>query len=112
MPLRPKHPRRPAAHGVLLVGEPLERRLALSVNFARGVWTILGDATRGQFDDTIVVDRSPANPLRLRVVVNGAVVASRLEANVHTIRVFGGRGADSIMVDVPGNRRILSLIHI
>jgi len=110
MPLRPKHPRRPAAHGVLLVGEPLERRLALSVNFARGVWTILGDATRGQFDDTIVVDRSPANPLRLRVVVNGAVVASRLEANVHTIRVFGGRGADSIMVDVPGNRRIRAIL--
>ena len=110
MPPRPKHPRRPAAHGVLLVGEPLERRLALSVNFARGVWTILGDATRGQFDDTIVVDRSPANPLRLRVVVNGAVVASRLEANVHTIRVFGGRGDDSITVDVPGNTRIRTVL--
>lgn len=110
MPPRPKHPRRPTAHGVILVGEPLERRLALSVNFARGVWTILGDTNRGQPDDTIVVDRNPANPLRLRVVVNGAVVASRPEANVQTIRIFGGRGDDSITVDVPGNTRIRAVL--
>lgn len=110
MPSRPKHLRRPAAQCVILVGEPLERRLALSVNFTRGVWTILGDATRGQPDDTIVVDRSPANPQRLRVVVNGAVVASRPEANVNTIRIFGGRGDDSITVDVPGNTRIRTVL--
>ena len=108
--------RRPAArlssrkHPLILGGEPLEHRLALSVSWARGVWTIAGDAAPGQPDDTIVVDRNPANARQLRAIVNGTVVGTRREAAVTTIRIFGGTGDDSITIDVPGNTRIRTVL--
>jgi uncharacterized secreted protein with C-terminal beta-propeller domain len=90
--------------------EHLEQRFALSVSWFRGVWTIAGDSTPARVDDTIVIERNPANPRQLRAVVNGTVVGSRLENTVASLRVFGGRGDDSITVSIPGNTRIRTVL--
>jgi uncharacterized secreted protein with C-terminal beta-propeller domain len=90
--------------------ESLEPRFALAVGQAYGdansTWTIIGDADPARPDDTIVIDRDPAHTGALRATVNGVVVGTRLESTIKTIRVIGGRGADAITVDVPGNVRI------
>jgi len=95
--------------GTLPAGEPLEPRLTLSAtlgNFLPGIWRIHGDATAGRPDDTIVVERNPANSRQLRAVVNGVVVGSRPEHAVVRIVINGGLGNDTIRINVPGNTRI------
>ena len=78
-PARPRsHSSRRSFH--LEVVEPLEQRLPLAVTFGMLPWRITGDTTPGLVDDTIVVERDPANAAWLRAVVNGRVVASRREA--------------------------------
>jgi uncharacterized secreted protein with C-terminal beta-propeller domain len=91
--------------------EPLEQRFALAVTFAAGTWTITGDANAADLDDTIVVDRNPANTKQLRATVNGVVVGTRLESTVKLLRITGGRGDDAITIDVPGNTRIRTVLN-
>lgn len=86
--------------------ESLEARLPMAADIGTALWRIAGDRVRGSFDDTIVVDRDPADALRLRASINGTVVGTRLEAAVRVIHVFGGRGDDTISIDIPGNTRI------
>ncbi len=90
--------------------ERLEPRFALAVSYAGGTWSIGGDVDPSRPDDTIVVERNPANTKQLRAVLNGAVVASRLESTVQVIRVVGGKGNDSITIDIPGNTRIRTFL--
>lgn len=93
----------------LAAGESLEPRLALAASAGTalaGVWRIGGDATAGKPDDTIVVERNPVGAGQLRAVVNGVVVGTRPETAVARIIVNGGRGNDSIRIDVPGNTRL------
>jgi len=91
--------------------EQLEPRHALAVNFAAGVWTIGGDDNAALPDDTIVVERNPANPRQLRATVNGVVVDVRSEARMKSIHVVGGAGDDRITIDVPGNSRITTRLE-
>ena len=91
--------------------EQLEPRHALAVNFAAGVWTIGGDDNAALPDDTIVVERNPANPRQLRATVNGVVVDVRSEARMKSIHVVGGAGDDRITIDVPGNGRITTRLE-
>ena len=91
--------------------EPLEQRFALAVTFAGGTWTITGDGNAADLDDTIVVDRNPANARQLRATVNGVVVGTRLESTVKLLRITGGRGDDAITIDVPGNTRIRTVLN-
>jgi len=86
--------------------ERLESRHALAVTFAAGEWTISGDDHAARPDDTIVVERNPANARQLRATVNGVVVDVRSEARMKSIHVIGGAGDDRITIDVPGNSRI------
>lgn len=88
--------------------EALEARLPMAADIGTALWRITGDRVREQFDDTIVVDRDPANAALLRATVNGAVVSTRREAAVRVIHVFGGRGDDTITIDIPGNTKIRS----
>ena len=90
--------------------EQLEPRLALAVSDLAGTWNIRGDRDASHPDDTIVVERNPANARQLRAVVNGVVVSTRLESTVRTIRVSAGGGDDSISIDVPGNTRIRAVL--
>ncbi len=92
--------------GLLAMFEALEARLPLAADIGTALWRITGDRVRGQFDDTIVVDRDPANAALLRATVNGAVVSTRREAAVRVIHLFGGRGDDTITIDIPGNMKI------
>lgn len=91
--------------------EQLEPRHALAVSFAAGVWTISGDDNAALPDDTIVVERNPANPRQLRATVNGVVVDVRSEARMKSIHVVGGAGDDRIVIDVPGNGRITTRLE-
>jgi len=86
--------------------ESLEARRPLAADIGTALWRITGDHVRGHFDDTIVVDRDPAHAGLLRATVNGTVVATRREAAVRVIHVFGGRGDDTITIDIPGNTKI------
>ena len=88
--------------------EALEARVPMAADIGTARWRITGDRVREQFDDTIVVDRDPANAALLRATVNGAVVSTRREAAVRVIHVFGGRGDDTITIDIPGNTKIRS----
>lgn len=91
--------------------ERLETRHALAVSFAAGAWTIVGDADAAHCDDTIVVERNPANARQLRATVNGIVVDVRSEARMKSIHIVGGAGDDSIIIDVPGNSRIATRLE-
>lgn len=86
--------------------ERLEPRFALSVSWSFGEWSITGDDDPAHPDDTIIVDRDPAETRMLRAVVNGAVVATRRASTVNLIRIAGGRGDDSITIDLPDITRI------
>ena len=86
--------------------EALEARQVMAADIGTALWRIAGDQVKGLFDDTIVVDRDPGNAALLRATVNGTVVATRREAAVRVIHVFGGRGDDTITIDIPGNTKI------
>jgi len=112
MPRFDKRARRPVRRAGFTAGcERLESRLALAATYQPGVWRISGDADRARPDDTIVVDRSPADARLLRATVNGVVVGTRAESAVRTIVVNGGLGNDSIRIDIPGNTRITTVLN-
>jgi uncharacterized secreted protein with C-terminal beta-propeller domain len=90
--------------------DQLESRLALAVAQPYGTWTISGDRNRANPDDTIIIDRNPANTAQLRATVNGIVVGTMRESRVTTIRVFGGVGNDTITINIPGNTRIRTVL--
>jgi uncharacterized secreted protein with C-terminal beta-propeller domain len=91
--------------------ESLEPRLALAVGQRYGTWTITGDSDPAHPNDTILVDRNPANTAQLRATVNGIVVGTIRESRVTTIRIFGGAGDDTITVSIPGNTRIKTVLN-
>ena len=90
--------------------ESLESRLALAVSQTYGTWSITGDSDPSHPNDTILVDRNPANTAQLRATVNGVVVGTIRESRVTTIRIFGGAGDDTITVNIPGNTRIRTVL--
>jgi uncharacterized secreted protein with C-terminal beta-propeller domain len=91
--------------------ESLEPRLALAVSQSYGTWTITGDSDPAHPNDTILIDRNPANAAQLRATVNGVVVGTIRESRVTTIRIFGGAGDDTITVSIPGNTRIKTVLN-
>ncbi len=91
--------------------ESLEPRLALAVGQTYGTWSITGDSDPTHPNDTILVDRNPANAAQLRAIVNGVVVGTIRESRVTTIRIFGGAGNDTITVSIPGNTRIKTILN-
>ena len=112
---RPRRSRRrsiaqqaPVLHSQL---ESLEPRLALAVSQNYGTWSITGDSDPAHPNDTILVDRNPANAAQLRATVNGVVVGTIRESRVTTIRIFGGAGDDTITVTIPGNTRIKTVLN-
>jgi uncharacterized secreted protein with C-terminal beta-propeller domain len=90
--------------------ESLEPRLALAVSHVYGTWSITGDSDPANPNDTIVVDRNPANAAQLRAIVNGVVVGRIRESRVATIRIIGGVGDDTITISIPGNTRIKTVL--
>ena len=111
---QPRHARRrsiarqaPRLHAQL---ESLEPRLALAVSQTYGTWSITGDSDPAHPNDTILVDRNPANAAQLRAIVNGVVVSTIRESRVTTIRIFGGTGDDTITINIPGNTRIRTIL--
>ena len=94
------HAASPRGAGLTAMFEALEARLPMAANIGASLWRITGDQVKGNFDDTIVVDRDPANAAMLRATVNGTVVSTRREAAVRVIHVFGGRGDDTITIDM------------
>jgi uncharacterized secreted protein with C-terminal beta-propeller domain len=103
---RTRRPATPRLQAFLPQLESLEPRYALTVGFAGGTWSIRGDADPAHPDDTIIVDRNPLHPARLRATVNGVVVDTRVAANVNIIRIVGGAGDDTITINLPGTTRI------
>jgi uncharacterized secreted protein with C-terminal beta-propeller domain len=90
--------------------ESLEPRLALAVSQSYGTWRITGDSDPAHPNDTILVDRNPANAAQLRATVNGVVVGTIRESRVTTIRIVGGAGNDTITINIPGNTRIRTVL--
>ena len=100
------------ALGFLAQVESLEPRHALAVGTAAySTWAIVGDTDPAAPNDTIIVDRDPANAALLRATVNGVVVGRRLEAKVGTLHVIGGVGNDSITISIPGNTRMKTQLY-
>jgi uncharacterized secreted protein with C-terminal beta-propeller domain len=91
--------------------ESLEPRLALSVSQRYGIWSITGDSDPAHPNDTILVERNPANSSQLRAIVNGVVVGTIRESRVSTIRILGGAGDDTITINIPGNTRIKTVLN-
>jgi len=90
--------------------ESLEPRLALAVSQTYGTWRITGDSDPAHPNDTILVDRNPANAAQLRATVNGVVVGTIRESRITTIRIVGGAGDDTITINIPGNTRIKTVL--
>lgn len=98
------------SHAQSAAMEGLESRLLLSV-VRPAPWVIRGDADRSNFDDTIVVRRSESDATMLEAVVNGQVVSTRLEASVRDIRIWAGRGNDTVTIDyVPTERAAPAIV--
>ena len=91
--------------------ESLEPRLALSISQRLGIWSITGDSDPAHPNDTILVERNPANSSQLRAIVNGVVVGTIRESRVSTIRILGGAGDDTITINIPGNTRIKTVLN-
>jgi len=91
-------------------GELLETRCVLSGSPEPDEWTIRVTAEADVVSDVIVVDRDPSDSARIRATVNGTIVGSQPETAVRLIRVFSGRGADTIAIDLPGNTGIRTFI--
>ena len=111
---QPRHSRRRSiarqAPRLLAQLESLEPRLALAVSQIFGTWSITGDSDPAHPNDTILVDRNPANAAQLRAIVNGVVVSTIRESRVTTIRILGGAGNDTITINIPGNTRIKTIL--
>ena len=88
----------------------LETRCLLSVGFHHGVWRIYGDANPAALNDNIIVENDPSNPAMLRAVVNGEVVDARKTSQVHLIALYGGRGDDSLKVNLNDQTKIRASI--
>jgi len=95
-----------ARHRLQLGVMELENRCLLSVSFHNGIWRIYGDANRAALNDNIIVENDPSNPAMLRALVNGTVVDTRKAAAVHLIALYGGRGDDSLKVNLNDQTKI------
>ena len=60
------HAASPRGAGLTAMFEALEARLPMAADIGTALWRITGDQVKGNFDDTIVVDRDPANAALLR----------------------------------------------
>lgn len=90
--------------------ERLEERLLLGGG--GGIcWKISGDIDRRNPNDTIVIDRDPANSSILRATVNGRVVSTQTESRVASIRVTAGKGDDIIRIELGANCRIPVIVY-
>ena len=76
--------------------EQLEDRCLLN---ARRVWTIGGDKDPQDLSDHVIIDRDPVRPANLRAIVNGELVATRVERKLGGIRINSGDGDDTVFVD-------------
>ena len=85
--------------------ERLEDRLLLGGG--GGIcWKISGDIDRRNPNDTIVIDRDPANSSILRATINGRVVGTQTESRVASIRISAGKGDDIVRVELGASCRI------
>jgi uncharacterized secreted protein with C-terminal beta-propeller domain len=75
----------------------LEQRIQLS---AAGVWLIQGDVDPKVPSEAIVVSRDSHDPSVLRATVNGKMVASRALTGLTQIQIGAGRGADFVSVEL------------
>jgi uncharacterized secreted protein with C-terminal beta-propeller domain len=99
-----RHRRRPAprrhrelGRAIGAIVHSLESRLHLS---AGNVWVIKGDLIAKSPSEAIVVSVDPHDPSTLRATINGAVVASRAVAGLKQIQIGAGRGADLVSVEL------------
>lgn len=86
--------------------EPLESRRLLAGDVGitstdSGVLTVHGDRTQDNLNDVIVVHPVAGDASVIEVVVNGTVAATRALEGLRRIVIAGGRGDDSIRIDVP-----------
>lgn len=95
--------RRPAMYSTLSCLEQLEDRALLSAasSMSSGRWTVNADLDAAQYSETIVVEQSPNDPKRLRVVINGEMLDERLARRVKSITVNAGQGNDTVTVQLP-----------
>jgi uncharacterized secreted protein with C-terminal beta-propeller domain len=82
--------------------EPLEARHMLTAGYVSSTWSLVGTDA----DDSIVVDRDPAQPGVLRAMINGVIVGTRTESQIRWLKIHGLTGDDTITVNIPGNARI------
>jgi uncharacterized secreted protein with C-terminal beta-propeller domain len=83
--------------------EALEPRLLLDASLHHGVLFIYGDADSVQLADNILVSLVPADPTLLQATVNNEVIGSYPVAQIKSIRVFAGKGDDTVRIDLPEN---------
>jgi uncharacterized secreted protein with C-terminal beta-propeller domain len=77
----------------------LEQRLLLS---SPGVWVIKGDLNTKAPGEAIVVAVDPHDSSILRATINGALIGSRRAQGLKQIQIGAGRGADFVSVELAG----------
>jgi uncharacterized secreted protein with C-terminal beta-propeller domain len=80
--------------------ETLEPRLLMGAGTPSASWTVRGDANPANRNDTIVIQLDPADPAMLQAVVNGQVASTHAVDGLKRIRVFAGRGDDTVRIDL------------
>jgi uncharacterized secreted protein with C-terminal beta-propeller domain len=98
MGARIKSGRRDIVRAAEAVVQRLEERRMLSATLDEGTWTIEVDDDRNH---VISVDVSPNNPSKLKLTIDGKIIGSVLIADLESVQIVGGSGADQISFNVP-----------
>src|SRR5688572_19370061 len=75
----------------------LEQRRMLSAVVEDGVWYVDVDNNR---DHAITIEKNPNHPGKVRAIIDGQVAGSAVLANIEGIEVTGGRGNDTITINL------------
>ncbi|MFC1783331.1 beta-propeller domain-containing protein, partial [Planctomycetota bacterium] len=88
--------------------ERLETRCLLNASLSNGVWSIYGDADRPDLSDDILIDIVPSDPAILQATVNDQIIDTRYVSDVQAIRIFAGKGDDTVTIDLSAELEAIS----
>ena len=79
--------------------ETLESRCLLNATVHHGIWTIYGDQTPDNPHDIISIETDSQDPATYRAMVNNQIIYERPISDIHSIRIFAGKGNDEVNIN-------------
>lgn len=80
--------------------ESLESRCLLNATLHHGIWTIYGDQTPDNLNDTITIEPDGEENTLLVAVVNDQIIDTQSVTDIRGIRIHAGKGADIVNINL------------